>query len=48
MFLLREIARLLATEPSRELRERVAEAARASGKLAYAEAALRQAHRSDD
>ena len=48
VFLLREIARLLDTEPSPALWERVAEAARTSGKHAYAEAALRQAPRSDD
>ncbi len=47
-FLVREIARLLDTEPSPELWERVAESARSSGKHAYAEAALRQVLRRDD
>lgn len=48
VFPLREIARLLDSEPSAALWEQVALAARSSGKLVYAEAALRQASRSDD
>ena len=46
VFLLKQIAPLLATEPTPGEWERVAEAARASGKQVYAEVALRMAHRS--
>ena len=48
VFLLKQIARLLPSEPTPGDWERVAEAARAGGKQLYAEAALRLAHRSGD
>jgi hypothetical protein len=48
VFLLRQIAPLLSEEPSPEEWQRVADAARASGKDFYAEAALRLSRRSDD
>jgi len=48
VFLLKQIAPLLDSEPTPEEWERVAAAARASGKQLYAEAAHRLAHRGDN
>jgi hypothetical protein len=48
VFLLKQIAPLLANEPTPEEWQRVADAARANGKEFYAEAAQRLANRSDD
>ncbi len=48
VFLLKQIAPLLASEPTHEEWQRVADAARANGKDFYAEAAQRLANRGDD
>ena len=48
VFLLKQIAPLLASEPTSDEWQRVADAARANGKDFYAEAAQRLANRSDD